>query len=353
MPVTTRADAPNSWLITFRTPDGRRVRKVVSRNKAPTKRAAEALERELIADAATGRLDLRRGKATWTEVADRYWQEHGQHLGWAANVQGHLRAIGAALPAPGIGQLNGTALAAMVAAWRREGKAAGTINNRLAVFRQALNHARDIHGVAVPALPWRKMAQAKPDAPRRYMGDGELDLLVEAAAPHLRHAIMLSLLTGLRRGAVLALDWQQVDLSRGIIHARGKGRAGGKANAVPITSDVQALLLEIGPQPSGPVISYKGKRLKSLDTAFNKARARAGLPHLQFHDLRRTFAQDLLDVGGQEGVVSKALHHSSVAVTRRYAEMQIGMVRDTIEQAQQRRRQRRGKDDRDALPDRG
>lgn len=59
-------------------------------------------------------------------------------------------------------------------------------------------------------------------------------------------------------------------------------------------------------------------------TGFQRARVKADMPHVNFHDLRRSCGTLMIEAGVDLYVVSKVLGHSSVAVTEsRYAHMQI------------------------------
>ncbi len=72
-------------------------------------------------------------------------------------------------------------------------------------------------------------------------------------------------------------------------------------------------------EPTYYVFTYEGKPLKSIRTAFENARSRAGIKNLRFHDLRHTFATRLVLAGVDLASVSKLLGHSTIQMTMRYA----------------------------------
>jgi len=72
-------------------------------------------------------------------------------------------------------------------------------------------------------------------------------------------------------------------------------------------------------EPTDFVFTYKGKPLKSIRTAFENARNRAGIKTLVFHTLRHTFATRLVLAGIDLATVSKLLGHSTIQMTMRYA----------------------------------
>ena len=69
------------------------------------------------------------------------------------------------------------------------------------------------------------------------------------------------------------------------------------------------------------VFTYRGKRVDSVKTAFNAAVKRAGIVDFRFHDLRHTFASQLLMKGGTLKDVQELLGHKTMTMTLRYAHL--------------------------------
>jgi integrase len=70
---------------------------------------------------------------------------------------------------------------------------------------------------------------------------------------------------------------------------------------------------------------------KSVRTAFENARKKAGLENLTFHDLRRTFGTRLLEMGVDIVTIQKLYGHSSVLVTQRYLHPQDSIKKEAVE----------------------
>lgn len=134
-------------------------------------------------------------------------------------------------------------------------------------------------------------------------------------APDLRRAVCLAAFAGLRVGEAAALDWRDVDLEgRRIIVRGGKGD---KDRAVGLSV---LLTDELLPNSGGNVVT--GTPLvytaAALQRRVNRLLDRAGAEGT-FHKLRARFATVTLAGTGNLLAVSRALGHSSPAVTAVYA----------------------------------
>jgi integrase len=158
--------------------------------------------------------------------------------------------------------------------------------------------------------------------------------LIEGTRDDPRHALYVTALgTGLRQGELLALRWQDVDLSRGELHVRHSlGRFTRELSPTKTErsrrtlrlpgSVVAALAAHREAQTVIPVSGLvfctpDGKPLHSVNVTLSLQRTlrRLGLPQRRFHDLRHTFATLAIEAGEDIAVVSRALGHSSVATT--------------------------------------
>ncbi len=103
--------------------------------------------------------------------------------------------------------------------------------------------------------------------------------------------VQVAMETGLRKGELLGLTWDHVDLSRGVIRLEGRahgesgGTKSGKRREVPMRQVVYELLAAL-PEPRTGRIWRQG----NIRTAFESAVQAAGLEDFHFHDLRHHFA---------------------------------------------------------------
>ena len=141
----------------------------------------------------------------------------------------------------------------------------------------------------------------------------------------------MDLATGLSRGELLGLKWEDVDLQNGIIHVRRQvARVDGEVKELPlktknsyrnisISQDAVAMLTEMEAHRSSDYVfpSSTGGPISpdSVNNMLHRVLKRAGLPSIRFHDLRHTFATLALQNGVDIKTVSGMLGHFSAGFT--------------------------------------
>jgi site-specific recombinase XerD len=184
------------------------------------------------------------------------------------------------------------------------------------------------------AVDFRLMKAEKPDqAAGRALGMGEIMALVASCADgsaqgHRDAAILaVAYACGLRRSEIVNLDLEHFSAGAGVLTVAGKGN---KTRTVPIQNGARGALgdwLAVRGSEAGPLFWHvkKGgapvnRRLtaQAVYVIFAEHAAAAGVAPFSPHDLRRTFAGDLLDAGADISTVQKMMGHSSVATTAGY-----------------------------------
>jgi integrase len=153
----------------------------------------------------------------------------------------------------------------------------------------------------------------------RVLSDDEEALLLDACDERrekLRAIIICALDTGMRRGEILKLKWEDVDLANRRINIQALNTKTLTARTVPITARLLAELYAL------PRRSPKARVFGITDTikrSWATAKRIAGITDLKFHDLRHTFATRLIQGGLPIAELSRILGHTNVATTFRYA----------------------------------
>jgi integrase len=177
-----------------------------------------------------------------------------------------------------------------------------------------------------------------PDAQPNYFKREDFQKLISIISETwLREIVIFAVLTGLRRGEILNLRWDDVDLNKKIIyiHSNPTFRTKqGKRRVIPL-NDVAYHLLNLHRVGSSDeyVFSVNG-RLPSesfVSHQFKKYVGIAKLPsELHFHSLRHTFASWLVQDGVSIYEVQKLLGHSNISVTQVYSHLQPEKLHATV-----------------------
>lgn len=132
----------------------------------------------------------------------------------------------------------------------------------------------------------------------------------------------MALATGMRRGELFRLKWDDIDLHRGFI--RITESKGGKAMEIPLNDPTRRLLASV---PRTSVYVFPGEdggQRVSVQKASKRIRERAGLPKTfrPMHGLRHVFASQLASSGQVDlYVLQRLLTHKSPVMTQRYAHL--------------------------------
>ena len=169
---------------------------------------------------------------------------------------------------------------------------------------------------------------------RRYLSADELARLTAALAAYpdkqAADIVRLLLMTGARRGEVLGMRWVDLDLAEGTWSKPPSSTKQNEHHEVPLSAPVRLLLNEIreqqgehrsslgefvfpGPGATGHVVEIK-KGWASLCRA-------AGITGLRIHDLRHSFASQVVSGGGSLPLIGALLGHSNPTTTQRYAHL--------------------------------
>jgi len=211
---------------------------------------------------------------------------------------------------------------------RLKDAAPATVNRELACLKHMFTKAIQWHMATVN--PVKQVRLLKENNQRlRYLTNDEVQRLLKELAPHIRPVVVCALYTGMRRGEILNLTWDDVDLKQGIIFVRQS--KSGERREVPISSALAGVFKAL-PRTSDYLFSVgNGHRMRSVREGFISATKRAGILNFTFHDLRHTFASHLVMSGVDLLAVKELLGHKSINMTLRYAHLSPDHKRRAVE----------------------
>jgi integrase len=161
----------------------------------------------------------------------------------------------------------------------------------------------------------------------------QLTALLEAIEqdPNLQAAnfMKLVLFTGMRRGELFRLQWQDVDFDRGFIHIRTP--KGGQDQKIPLNQAARELLIS-HPKTGSPFIfpGRRGGQRVDINKQVGRIKEAAGLPKdfRALHGLRHVYASMLASSGRVDlYTLQKLLTHRSPGMTMRYAHLRDEALR--------------------------
>lgn len=191
------------------------------------------------------------------------------------------------------------------------------------------------------------------------------DEVLEGIQGHrLEAMIMMAIITGMRKGEIIALRWSDVDLERrllrvlytvdripgyGYVENEPKTQAGKRTIDLPeffinmlklhrVKQEEQRLKVGEAWEGRGLVFpDLKGGYLNpnQVLTMFKKILERAGLPHMHFHNLCHSAATILISMGINPKVIQELLGHSDISIAPGiYGHLFPSMQQDVVDKWQ-------------------
>lgn len=176
--------------------------------------------------------------------------------------------------------------------------------------------------------PVSKITRPKENKHReRYLDKEEIGRLLEecrkSKSPHLYPVTVFALATGARKGEILGLKWEDLDLSRET--ATFRDTKNGETRTVHLSESVLGCLR--GERGKRIMLSEyvfprsDGKGPADIRTAWERAIELSGLKNVCFHSLRHTAASHLAMNGASTLEISKILGHKSLSVLQIYTHL--------------------------------
>lgn len=251
---------------------------------------------------------------------------------------------------------------AKIEKWRTDrltkyGKAKGTVNRDIAALSSVLSKA--VEWGTITENPVRKVKPLRLSNQKvRFLSEDEFGRLLAALkardalmrakrasanewrskrdretmpavgvfADHLTPLVLLSLSTGMRKGEVFAMCWEDVDLERKVVTVRGEVAKSGKTRHIPLNRTAIETLdswKQITQREAGLVFQGKVKDqpLDNVSKSWDGLLEDAKIENFRWHDLRHHFASSLVMGGVDLNTVRELLGHADLKMTLRYAHL--------------------------------
>jgi len=246
--------------------------------------------------------------------------------------------------------------------WRadriKSGTSKQTVNRDIAALRSAISKAVDWEVISLHPLTKVKPLKRDSKAKVRYLSNAEekairkelmkRDMTIKSKrdsankwreergqeplpslhnahyADHLSPIIILTLNTGLRRGELFNLKWDDINFPGKTLTVIGATAKSGETRHIPLNDEALNVLKNWQKQSSDKNLVFPGKdrvRLDNIKTSWTKLITDAKIKGFRFHDLRHTFASKLVMRGVPLNTVRELLGHADLTTTLRYAHL--------------------------------
>lgn len=214
-----------------------------------------------------------------------------------------------------------------------ENRSPSTVNRYIASISSVFTHGVKECGWldSNPMLRVKKLKE--PLGRDRLLTPDEYERLIKATEKskngYLKTIILIAITTGMRRGEILSLNWDDIEFDKASIHIRTSKN--GRSRKVPLDEEVashlQQLALNRSPHTSYIFASQKRFGKICIRKAFEEAVKRANMSNFHFHDLRHAYSTYSNIDGGSDITLMTSLGHSSMQMTRRYTHASVNEMR--------------------------
>ena len=195
-----------------------------------------------------------------------------------------------------------------------------TVNRELACLMHIFKKANEWE--KTDRDPTRAVRLLKTPPPRiRYLEVEEINALYSACPPFLKPIILVAVNTGMRKGELFNLRWSDLDFEKRLIYL--SDTKGAARREVPMNDIVHDTVLAMQRNPHSIYVfcHQNGKPYRDIRASLDKAAREARIERLRFHDLRHTFASQLVMSGVDLKTVQELLGHRTIEMTLRYSHL--------------------------------
>lgn len=195
--------------------------------------------------------------------------------------------------------------------------APATINRSLATAKKGLalawesNLIPENYGLRIKSLSVNNKREV-------FLSVAQVRQITQHCTEQAQAAIWAALLTGARRGEIFRIRAEHIQENEIIIPASHTKTL--RSRVIPIIPALRPWLVHF------PLTMT----VDGVKSSWRRARVKADMAHVNFHDLRHSCASILIALGVDLYTVSKILGHSNTQTTQRYAHLQVEQQREAL-----------------------
>lgn len=325
------------WGINYIDSSGQQVRKIVSTKKETAERILHKIEVEIV----EGKyLDIKRCKNILFEDFSQHYLEtyvrlENKNFLKQRNVVNNLVKH---FKGNYLHKIDSFAIRQFMAQRLQKNKPS-TVNRDFSMMKSMFNRAIE-WGMFFGKNPTDAIKKIPENNSRcRWLTEEEQERLLSHCHGVTKVIVTIALKTGMRRGEIINLKWKQtpnsnyVNFDNNTIFVHESMAKSKKSRVIPMSPTVQLVLKEMPRIKGSDYIFFNpqtSKPFESVKFSFKTALKRAGITNFKFHDLRHTFASQLVRNGVDLYVVQKLLGHATPEMTQRYAHLKSDVLNEAI-----------------------
>ena len=302
---------------------GRRVREMIG----PSKKQAEQIMHKRMTEKAEGKLDkVKKEKIKFEDFAQDYLNIHSKQHKKSWETDFHIiKTLNYYFKGKNLYEITPQDIE-FYKMDRLKTKVAGkpistsTVNRQMDVLRGIFNKAIDWG--KLQSSPMRVVQRLKVTPGRlRFLEKEEIVKLLSNCTKNLKPIVVLALFTGMRRGEIFGLKWHDIDFKRNIITLLDTKN--GEKREVPMNEQVKTALIRVRKNTNTAYIfcDEQGNPVHDIRKSYSTALRKSGITNFRFHDLRHTFASQLVMSGIDLNTVRELLGHKDMTMTLRYSHL--------------------------------
>jgi integrase len=209
------------------------------------------------------------------------------------------------------------------------GRKPETINRELTVLKRMFNlgiHWKVAYSNPVKGVKFLEI----PKVQYHTLDDEEFESIYKRASTNLKPVLFFAYYTGLRRGEILNLKWEDIDFKNNYIHV--KETKNNETRSIPVDDPLGEKLSELKDGSRGEYVFqyFRDKTLTTFYREFWKAIKDAGVK-CTFHTLRHTFASNLVTRFKEDMVtVMELTGHKDIRMLKRYSHTREELKKEAI-----------------------